>query len=497
MCFSNRLAAVLGALAIAWSACATAVEAADFKVNVHFHINTERHSYNDIVAWLRTNVQTAESLYSNAPALDIRPTFIEENHPRIKVRTNREGRKYSYLGFDNAADLERFMDDNFDNQARTRTEGHLTVLVVDEVVQNEAKGKGLCGRADFPHWVNPFNRKNGIIMATCDAVAYKSDDFVTKYLFAHEIGHFFSLKHTFEPYVNLNPLSVSNCNKDFGNFVKCNSCRGQPLPNDKGELRACDGTSNVMDYCDSKVGREVLNACQLKRAARQRARYQTKDGKTDYQAMAGLRGEGACEADSQCQAGEFCTAGIPNLARNICKPKLARGTLCTTKRQCASGRCSWGVCADADECRADSDCTSSQYCGDPVLGKRTCKAKVANNQACALVGGDKQCASGRCKSGRCYAPNSVAMGGTCYVNEACKQGKCSSVNGTRGSCVCNGDSDCGSGWWCNKGLDLKKNSCQRKLAKGEICGKVGEIGVGHRCKSGKCKAGIGINLKCK
>ena len=125
-------------------------------------------------------------------------------------------------------------------------------------------------------------------------------------------------------------------------------------------------------------------------------------------------------------------------------------------------------------------------------------AKKADDVACALIGGGHQCQSGQCKLGRCYTPNSVASGGTCYVDDACAQGKCSSIDGAQGTCVCKEDSDCGSGFWCDRGADLKKNSCKRKLGKGEVCGKAGELGVGHRCKSGSCKlSGFSTNLECQ
>jgi hypothetical protein len=49
-----------------------------------------------------------------------------------------------------------------------------------------------------------------------------------------------------------------------------------------------------------------------------------------------------------------------------------------------------------------------------------------------------------------------------------------------------------------RGPDLKKNTCKAKLDKGEVCGTVGEVGVGHRCKSGSCKvAGFSTKLECK
>lgn len=477
------------------AASISASNAADFNVDVKFHINTQRHSFDDVVKWLKTNIENAESLYSNAPALRIHPTFVQENHPRIESKTDANGRKYSYLGFDNTSDLNKFMEENFDNQARSKTEGHLTMLVVDDVVKNEKKDKGFCGRASFPHWVNPFGRKLGIILVTCYAVAYEKDAFVDNFLLAHELGHFLSLKHTFEPYINLNPFSVANCNKDFGNHIKCNSCQGQVLPEDDGEVGKCSGIANVMDYCESLKGKEVLNACQLNRAGKQRERYQTNDGKTDYQAMAGLRGGGQCEADADCEDGEFCTAGILNLARNVCKPKLDRGTLCTTKRQCASDRCSWGVCADPDECRADADCRTGNYCGDPISGKRTCKDKLSDGALCTK---DEQCQAGRCKTGFCSAAASASMGDSCRFDDECREGKCNAPVGgvTKGTCVCDKDSDCGPGKWCDDGFDTKVNACRPKLDKGESCGKAGSMGNDHKCKSGECSGLVG-GYKCK
>lgn len=460
--------------------------AADFNVDVQFHINTQRHSYEYVVNWLKTNIAMAESLYSNDPALKIHPTFVQENHSTIKIKEDADGSKYSYLGFENAPELEAFMDNNFDNQVRAKTEGHLTVLVIDDVVKNEKKDKGLCGRATFPHWVNPFSRKRGVLLATCET---------DQYLLAHELGHFFSLKHTFEPYVNFNPFSVSNCNKDFGNHIKCNSCQGQAKPDGEGQLRKCDGISNVMDYCSSEINKEVLNACQLNRAGKQRERFQTSDGKTDYQAMAGLRGGGQCEADADCEEGEFCTAGILNLARNICKPKLDRGTLCTTKRQCASDRCSWGVCADPDECRADADCGAGNYCGDPLSGKRTCKDRLSEGALCTK---DEQCQAGRCKTGFCSARDSASMGESCRFDDECREGTCNAPVGgvTKGTCVCNQDSDCGPGKWCDGGIDTKVNACRSKLDKGEKCGSItSPFGNDHKCKSGNCSGAP--NYKCK
>lgn len=176
------------------------------------------------------------------------------------------------------------------------------------------------------------------------------------------------------------------------------------------------------------------------------------------------------------------------------------GGTCSKNADCSSGRCTgalgaYGVCV----CDADNDCGNGQWCNAGADFKQNrCETLKNDTESCPAVGGGHACKSGTCNLGRCYTADSVAMGGTCYLDAACKVGKCSAVDGGKGSCVCKEDVDCGSGKWCDAGLDLKQNACKLKLDKGEVCGKVGELGVGHRCKSGDCKvSGLSTNLKCK
>lgn len=141
----------------------------------------------------------------------------------------------------------------------------------------------------------------------------------------------------------------------------------------------------------------------------------------------------------------------------------------------------------ANECQVDADCGQDKFCNKGLdLKPNRCEALKADNETCALVGGGHQCKGGQCKFSRCYTPNSVAMGGTCYSDDACKVGKCSSVDGTKGTCVCKEDADCGAGKWCDAGLDTTVNACRAKLDKGEKCGKTGSVGNDHKCKSGQC-----------
>ena len=102
---------------------------------------------------------------------------------------------------------------------------------------------------------------------------------------------------------------------------------------------------------------------------------------------------------------------------------------------------------------ATTTARTGEYCDkgpSPSARTNACRRRQTT-KTCDLVGGGHQCKGGQCKFGRCYTPNSVAMGGTCYVDDACKEGKCSSLDGAKGSCVCKSDADCGAGRWCKAG----------------------------------------------
>jgi microsomal dipeptidase-like Zn-dependent dipeptidase len=103
--------------------------------------------------------------------------------------------------------------------------------------------------------------------------------------------------------------------------------------------------------------------------------------------------ESGCKDDAECPDGAYCARMGADPRQNICTAKHARGVACTDKRQCASGRCAWGVCAEPDECRANADCAKNQHCGDPIAGKRTCKDLLTKGKACTK---GSQCMSGKC-----------------------------------------------------------------------------------------------------
>ncbi len=230
----------------------------------------------------------------------------------------------------------------------------------------------------------------------------------------------------------------------------------------------------------------------------------------------GFPGVCVCKTDSDCP-GKWCNAGI-DIVKNACQALKADGASCDLvggAHQCKGGGCKFsrcytpgsvamggscfvddacalGKCSSIDGtngtcvCKTDADCPGKWCNAGTDIVKNACQALKADGASCDLVGGAHQCKGGGCKFSRCYKPGSVAMGGNCFVDDACALGKCSSIDGTNGTCVCKSDTDCGGGMWCDAGLDTKLNTCHAKLAKGASCGTAVSAGNDHKCKSGEC-----------
>ena len=211
--------------------------------------------------------------------------------------------------------------------------------------------------------------------------------------------------------------------------------------------------------------------------------------------------DGACKEDSDCAVNEYCSKMGADPRTNTCETRKPRGAVCTDKRQCSTDRCSWGFCADADECRGDNDCSAGEFCGDPISGKRSCKALLQRGNVCTKA---MQCASGRCSWGVCADPDECRADSDCDSDEYCgdpisgkrscktlqqrgqvctKAAQCASGRCSWGMCAdadeCRSNADCGGNQYCGDPLSGKRK-CKDLLQKGKACTK------GIQCASGKC-----------
>jgi hypothetical protein len=172
----------------------------------------------------------------------------------------------------------------------------------------------------------------------------------------------------------------------------------------------------------------------------------------------GDRCGGGCALDTDCQAGQYCAAGV-------CTNKLAQGESCAGPPQCLSGFCTDGVCCDGDcgdQCEACDAAGAEGTCvpvtGAPHGGRAACAGTGVcqgscdgeAREACAFPGADAICSSPSCRlegftpagacdgQGACRAPEAVSCG-----PYACAEGACLTS--------CQSDADCAGGHECADG----------------------------------------------
>jgi len=193
---------------------------------------------------------------------------------------------------------------------------------------------------------------------------------------------------------------------------------------------------------------------------------------------------GNCTTDANCNATNFCSAGI-------CTVKYDNGEACSGANQCKSGHCKDGVCCNTacgGQCEACDVASKAGTCS-PVVG-----APHGTRPTCAtdgtLCGGScdgtltstckyptANCRQGECTGDVATLPASCDGAGACPVLQ---EQDCSPYKCVGESCAgnCQVDTDCSPDYFCSGGF------CKGKLPPGDACADA------TQCASGFCVDGL-------
>ncbi len=95
----------------------------------------------------------------------------------------------------------------------------------------------------------------------------------------------------------------------------------------------CGGCLNAVGYCFTPSARRYGESCV--------ADGECTTGRCSADCYLNPTGTCLCDADSDCGASQYCGWGTNS---GSCRAKKSKGSLCTSARECASNRCSWGFC---------------------------------------------------------------------------------------------------------------------------------------------------------
>ncbi len=189
------------------------------------------------------------------------------------------------------------------------------------------------------------------------------------------------------------------------------------------------------------------------------------------------------------------------------------GASCDQNAECMSNKCQGSNGNKQCVCNIDDDCASGEFCnnrlganrclrdgtlnvGDSCLKNKECQTNKCqgsgDNREC-VCNNDSDCANGqfcnnRLGQNRCLANGTSNVGETCDKNAECRSGKCQGSGSDR-ECVCNRDSDCSATQYCNNRASKNRCLSNRNKDVGQSCSK------NQECRTGKCQ-GNGANREC-
>ncbi|MBR9680945.1 MAG: LamG domain-containing protein, partial [Candidatus Altiarchaeota archaeon] len=212
--------------------------------------------------------------------------------------------------------------------------------------------------------------------------------------------------------------------------------------------------------------------------------------------------ERCCLQDDACNVGEWCdniTSGFPQ-GNFICKDKKNMGQDCFTNRECDSGYCGDGICADPEPVALSEwyECNpylTNDYCSyESVSGTYTFDPVGCNDDSACSSG--YYCYLPRRGCLECAQPNTVY--GSLNISD---DGLCPSL-----SCVgndldcCTNDNNCGGSEWCDASAscttcsDRRDTICSSSSCIGtdpDCCSVDTECSEGLKCVTNTCTGNVG------
>ncbi|NNC99831.1 MAG: M23 family metallopeptidase [Gammaproteobacteria bacterium] len=219
-----------------------------------------------------------------------------------------------------------------------------------------------------------------------------------------------------------------------------------------------------------------------------------------------------CSDDADCGEGNYCNK---RLGENRClvEGSFSLGEACYKNRECSTGKCQGRGDNRMCVCNVDSNCEDGEYCNKRA-GQNRClvNASIPLGQSCDT---NQQCVTGKCQGSgnnrmcvcntnsdcangqycnkragqnRCLVNASKSLGQSCSTNQECSSGKCQGSGNNR-MCVCNVNSDCANGQYCNKRAGQNRCLVDAGKSMGQSCS------TNQECSTGKCQ-GTGNNRAC-
>lgn len=223
---------------------------------------------------------------------------------------------------------------------------------------------------------------------------------------------------------------------------------------------------------------------------------------------------GYCATDADCEADEFCNAGI--CQNDVSSPTSPNSETCSSNNDCSVGLfcdLSSGTCVDClvdEHCDLGEMCRANNTCGDASIctGDADCQTGLVcelSSGACVQCTADSHCETGStCQLGSCVETGNSG-GPTCSVQSDCDaMGYICDLSA--GQCVpCSNDIQCGDDRVCNAGICVADNTtsggcqftseCNGLACVNGVCGNCAydfqcwdSVSTDMICEAGGCQA---------